>query len=108
MVADYRLALDERRGDRIFSALLSALTTYAKAHFRHEEEALAGSTHPLAARNAAEHREFEQRLEEWRRRFEADGFREDDARRLMDMLEAWLDAHISGVDARLGEALRQG
>lgn len=99
--ADFERALDGGRGGATYGVLLRMLEAYTRAHFRHEEECMEKRRCPVAARNREAHRRFRRALERFNARHRRVGFRERDARRLVRMLDSWLENHICRIDIRL-------
>ncbi len=101
MASDFREALDESRGERVYAGLLRSLGLYVATHFSYEEGCMARYVCPVAADNKVAHRKFIGMLEEFNVRFAARGFDADDARGLVDTLEGWLVDHICRIDVKL-------
>ena len=101
MVDDYREALNEGGGERVYDVLLQSLDAYARAHFRAEEECMVRYECPAAKENASAHTRFVVTLSEFRQRFHVNGFSRADATVLVDTLDRWLADHICRLDVRL-------
>lgn len=101
MAADFRSALDESRGERVYAGLLQSLELYVVSHFSYEEGCMARYFCPVAVGNKEAHRRFIAVLEEFNVRFAANGFDAADARNLVDTLEGWLTNHICQIDVKL-------
>jgi hemerythrin len=101
MVEDYREALDEGHGERVYDLLLQSLEAYVRAHFSAEEECMTTYACPAAKANAAAHADFVVTLSEFRERYRTSGFDRVDARNLVDTLDRWLADHICKLDVRL-------
>ena len=101
MAADFRDALDESRGERVYAGLLQSLELYVVSHFSYEEGCMARAVCPVAADNIVAHRRFIGMLEEFNLRYAERGFDAADARNLVDTLEGWLADHICRIDVKL-------
>ena len=101
MAADFRDALDESRGERVYAGLLESLELYGVSHFSYEEGCMARFVCPVAADNKVAHALFVGMLEEFNVRYAARGFDAADARNLVDTLEGWLADHICRIDVKL-------
>jgi hemerythrin len=101
MAGDYRQALDEQRGERMYALWLESLDEYAKAHFGIEEACMHRYSCPVAATNSAAHRRFTEMLGTFRARHAERGFEPADARQLVEFVEHWLSSHIGGIDVQL-------
>lgn len=101
MSQDYREALDEGRGDRVYGTLLLSLTRYAEGHFRMEEQCMERLHCPAAEPNRLAHARFTELLDGFRRRYEESGYEAEEARRLVDTLDEWLAGHICRLDVQL-------
>jgi len=108
MVGDFRLALDEERGERTYGLLLGLLTDYARAHFEFEEQCMEKYRCPVAGQNREAHEWFMRMLSRFRERHDHAGYRAADARELMDALDRWLRTHICGLDVQLRSAVEAG
>jgi hemerythrin-like metal-binding protein len=90
--------------DDCFAGLFDSLVDCTETHFRHEEELMAQTQYPGAARHCEEHEKL---------RLSIKMYREDivdrrDATRVHDMMEflkIWLMDHIEGEDHKLGTYL---
>lgn len=101
MVQDYRDALDEGHGERVYGTLLLALARYTEGHFRLEEQCMERFHCPAAAENRRAHAGFTALLDGFRARYAATGYDGEDARRLVDTLDQWLSSHICRLDVQL-------
>lgn len=101
MAEDFRAALDESRGERVYAGLLQSLELYVVTHFAYEEGCMARYVCPVAADNKAAHLRFMTILQEFNARHAARGFDPVDARDLVDTLEGWLANHICRIDVKL-------
>lgn len=100
MTNEFRTAL-EADGQAAFDKLLTALETYARTHFRLEEECMVRYRCPVADQNRQAHGRFVQILADMRERYSLIGFDRKDAQELIGLLEEWLVSHISRVDVQL-------
>jgi hemerythrin len=101
MAEDYRSALDEGHGERVYDMLLDSLDAYARAHFSTEEACMIKHGCPAAAANAAAHEQFVVVLSGFQERYRRDGFDRAEARDLVDTLDRWLSNHIARIDLRI-------
>lgn len=108
MASDFRAALDESRGERVYAGLLESLELYVVTHFSYEEGCMARALCPVAAGNKEAHRKFIAVLAEFNERFAARGFDAADARSLVDTLEQWLADHICRIDVKLRDWVTGG
>ncbi len=100
MTSEFRSAL-ESDGQTAFDKLLTGLETYARTHFRLEEECMVRYRCPVASQNRQAHDRFVQILADMRQRYSIIGFDRKDAQELIGLLEEWLVSHISLVDVQL-------
>jgi hemerythrin-like metal-binding protein len=103
MVEDYRYALDEGHGERVYGEMLRSLDLYIKTHFGYEEGCMTKYQCPVAEANKKAHTRFVEVLAGFHRRHAATGFDRTDARNLVDTLDHWLVEHICRIDMRLKE-----
>lgn len=108
MVADFRLSLDDQRGERTYGLLLGLLGDYARAHFDFEERCMERYRCPVAGQNRLAHEGFLRMLGDFRTRYESGGYRADDAHELVDALNRWLENHICRIDVQLMEHVSGG
>lgn len=102
-VGDFREAIDNAQGARSYGVFLEFLHQYVKAHFAHEEKCMKERRCAIAEANAAAHRAFSADFEDFRRRYDAEGFQRTTAQALLDKIETWLTEHICKIDIRLKE-----
>lgn len=105
MVSDFRSALDEGQGGRVYGNLLQSLDLYARSHFRFEEGCMVKYACPVADSNRAAHRDFVDSLSRYHKKFATSGFSPADGRELVDHLDLWLDNHIGRVDTQLKKSV---
>lgn len=105
VVADYRAALDEGGGERTYPSLLRFLDRYIREHFRNEEECMERHRCPMAGCHQEAHAKFAGYCRGYRERYTARGFHAEDARELVDSLEAWLVNHISRIDVQIKDCV---
>ena len=103
MAEDYRSALDEGRGEGVYSEMLRSLDLYIRTHFGYEEGCMTKYQCPVAGANKAAHNRFVEVMDGFHRRYAANGFDRADARNLVDTLDHWLVEHICRLDVRLKE-----
>jgi hemerythrin len=101
MSEDYREALDQQRGERVYGVMLESLDEYAKAHFGLEQECMFRYQCPAAETNAKAHLQFVEVLGWFRRRYAEGGFNVIEARRLVEFVDEWLASHIGRIDVQL-------
>jgi len=103
MAEDYRSALDEGRGEGVYSEMLRSLDLYIRTHFGYEEGCMTKYQCPVAGANKAAHNRFVEVMDGFHQRYAANGFDRADARNLVDTLDHWLVEHICRLDVRLKE-----
>jgi hemerythrin len=101
MAEDYRSALDEGTGERVYAGLVQSLALYAQTHFSLEDECMYRHRCPIAETNSAAHAKFLAALARFRERYRQHGFDIIDALQLVDYVEEWLTDHIVHVDVQL-------
>ena len=100
MTNEFSAAL-EGDGHAVYDKLLTALESYARAHFRLEEECMVRYRCPVAEQNKQAHSRFTNILTDMRQRYSIIGFDRKDAQELIGILEEWLANHIGKVDVQL-------
>jgi hemerythrin-like metal-binding protein len=100
-VDDFRDALDEGRGERIYSTLLEFLGAYCESHFSFEEKCMTKYECPVARKNKEEHSVFLEVFRGFQQRYESNGYLVADARELVQTVDRWLDEHICRIDTHL-------
>ena len=105
MAEDYRAALDEGRGERVYGGMLQSLDAYVRTHFGVEERCMDRYNCPVAEGNKKAHTRFVEVLATFRERYATRGFDSADARELVDTIDRWLVDHICRIDVRLKEVL---
>jgi hemerythrin len=101
MAEDFRAALDEGRGDSVYSVLLDSLKLYCRGHFGFEEQCMRKYHCPVAEKNEKAHQTFLANLSGFQERYAASGYNNDDARELVDTMDRWLENHICSIDVHL-------
>jgi hemerythrin len=101
MAQDFRAALDDGAGGRVYGLLLDNLHGYCRGHFSVEERCMEEYRCPVAQTNKDAHAMFIEVLGGFRRRYDASGYRAADARELIDMVDQWLSGHICRIDVQL-------
>jgi hemerythrin-like metal-binding protein len=101
MSEDYRAALDEKRGERLYGLLLESLSAYAVAHFGMEQQCMYRYQCPAAEANGTAHLQFLEVLGWFRRRYTENGFDNVEAQRLLEFVDEWLANHIGRIDVQL-------
>ena len=98
---DFRAALDAGEGERTYGLLLDLLDRYCRSHFGFEEKCMEEYCCPVAQQNREAHASFIEVLGEFRQRYEANNYRNTDARKLVDTVDQWLTEHICRIDVHL-------
>jgi hemerythrin-like metal-binding protein len=101
MSEDYRAALVENRGARVYGTVLDLFSEYARVHFGLEQECMYRYECPAAKANGQAHCQFTESIDAFRQRYMAHGFVEEDARQLVDFVDEWLVHHIGRIDVQL-------
>jgi hemerythrin len=101
MADSYRAALDEGKGGAVYGGLLHSLDLYVRSHFAYEEGCMARHFCPAATLNQDAHRGFITFLNRFHERHASHGFVQEDARELVDTIDAWLVDHICRIDTQL-------
>ena len=94
-------AMSMGRGRTEVEALLAQLGTYAGTHFGHEEACMVKYKCPVAAANAAAHKEFVATFTAFREEFQRDGATASLVVRVESELMRWLTGHIKRTDTQL-------
>ena len=100
-------AVLEGDGQASYEKMLNSLESYARAHFRLEEECMVRYRCPVADQNKQAHARFTNILQDMRQRYSIIGFDRKDAQELIGLLEEWLANHICKVDVQLKQALEK-
>ena len=103
MAEDFRAALDEGMGERMYGGMLQSLDLYVRTHFGYEEKCMVRYACPAAEANSKAHRKFAEVLSGFQQRYGVSGFDRADARELVDTIDRWLSDHIARIDVRLKE-----
>ena len=98
---DLLSAMSLGRGRSEIEGLLNQLGVYAATHFRDEEECMARYECPVAAANAAAHKDFVVTFTSFKREFERDGASAHLVVRVESELMRWLSGHIKRTDTQL-------
>jgi len=101
MTHDFRLALEEGNGARVYTNFIDYLGTYCKAHFDFEEVCTNACDCPVAEKNKKEHAQFIAYYKVFRQKFDEHGYNDLDASELITIVERWLDGHIRNIDIHL-------
>ncbi len=101
MADEYRVTLNHGQGEGTYKFLLDFLERYIRVHFGFEDRCMEHYQCPAARENRAAHAEFTDTLAEFRQRFSDHGYRDPDARELVDTLDRWFAEHIARVDVAL-------
>jgi len=105
MSEDYRSALAEGGGERVYYQLIASLEAYARGHFGIEEQCMEAYRCPVAEINHQAHTDFLASLDQYRQRYRTTGFTYEDAQSLVDFLDNWLADHIGRIDTQLRRCL---
>ena len=108
MSEDYREALREGHGERMYGVMLNALERYAKAHFGLEEQCMYRYRCPAGKQNADAHAGFIKALAGFHDRYSSGGYSRDEALRLVDYVDQWLADHIGRIDTQLKPLVADG
>ena len=103
MAEDFRAALDEGKGERVYGGMLQSLDVYVRTHFGFEERCMDTYGCPVAEGTKKAHDRFVEVLAGFQQRYTAVGFDRGDARNLVDTIDTWLADHICRIDVRLKE-----
>lgn len=101
MAEDFRAALDESAGERVYGGMLESLDLYVRTHFGFEERCMDKYSCPVAEGNKKAHDRFVEVLSGFQQRYTVSGFDRADARDLVDTVDRWLADHICRIDVRL-------
>jgi hemerythrin len=101
MAEDFRTALDEGGGERVYRDMLESLDLYVRTHFGYEERCMDKYACPVAEGNKKAHGRFVEVLSKFQQRYKVGGFDRSDARDLVDTVDKWLADHICRIDTRL-------
>jgi len=107
MAEDFRAALDEGAGERVYGEMLQSLDLYVRTHFGLEERCMEKYRCPVAEGNKRAHVKFVEVLSGFQQRYTASGFNRDDAHNLVDSVDDWLADHICRIDVRLKQSVEQ-
>lgn len=88
--------------------LLQFLDTYTKKHFKDEEEYMASIGYPELVQQRTAHAAFIKQLAKLRSDYEASGGNLTVIIEANQLVIEWLTKHISNMDRRIGEFVRQG
>ena len=100
-VADFRDAVLDGRGSRVFAGFLDFLGKYVRAHFEHEEQCMATHNCPVAPQNVRAHARLIEELTRFQTEFATIGFTSQAALDLLAFIDAWLSDHICAIDIKL-------
>jgi hemerythrin len=98
---DLLAAMSEGRGRAGIESLLDKLGGYALMHFGHEEDCMTRYNCPVAAQNAAAHKDFVATFTAFREEFDRDGASAKLVIAVESELMRWLTTHIKRTDAQL-------
>ena len=103
---DLLSAMSAGRGRTEISSLLDKLGGYAVMHFGNEEDCMAKYNCPVAAKNAAAHKDFVATFAAFREEFDKTGATAHLVVRLQAELMRWLTSHIKATDTQLAPCVR--
>lgn len=103
---DLLSAMSVGRGRAEVDGLLNKLGGYAVMHFTHEEDCMTQYKCPVAAQNAAAHKDFVATFAAVREEFDRDGATSHLVLRLETELMRWLTTHIKRTDAQLAPCVK--
>jgi hemerythrin len=101
MSQDFREALDEGQGERVYGRLLELLGAYAKAHFGFEEGCMERYRCPAAQQNSLAHGQFVEAISGFQKSYAVSSFNHAEAQRLVEFIDQWLADHICRIDVQL-------
>jgi len=104
---DFRAALDEERGERVYGVLLRSLDLYVHSHFSFEEKCMDRYRCPVAQRNREADVRFVEVLSGFQQRYAVSGFDHAVARDLLDTIDQWLGDHICRIDVHLKQCVEK-
>jgi len=99
-------AMSMGRGRAEIAGVLEKLGGYTVMHFGHEEDCMTKYKCPVAAKNAAAHKDFIATFSALQADFEKNGPTAGLVVRVESELMRWLTAHIKGTDAQLAPCVR--
>jgi len=98
MIGELDAAMREGKGREIMGKIVNGLIGYTGTHFATEEKYFDQFGYPEADTHKAEHRNFVQKVSEFKAGFEAGKL--GLSIHVMDFLSDWLRGHISGTDKK--------
>jgi hemerythrin len=98
MIGELDGAMREGKGRDVMGKIVNGLIGYTGTHFATEEKYFDQFGYPEADSHKAEHRNFVQKVSEFKAGFEAG--RLGLSIQVMDFLSDWLKGHISGTDKK--------
>ena len=103
---DLLSAMSVGRGRAEVASLLDKLGGYAVMHFGNEEDCMAKYNCPVAAKNAAAHKDFVATFTTFREEFDKTGATAHLVVRVESELMRWLTSHIKATDTQLAPCVR--
>jgi hemerythrin-like metal-binding protein len=103
---DLLSAMSLGRGRAEVASLLDKLGGYALMHFGNEEDCMTKYNCPVAAKNAAAHKDFVATFTAFRDEFEKTGATAHLVLRVESELMRWLTSHIKATDTQLAPCVR--
>ena len=82
-------------------SLVNYLESYAQDHFKLEEQCMESYRCPMHSKNLDAHRQFLLAVVDYKKKFQASGFRSEVMRELHQFMQNWLQQHIMRNDVQL-------
>ncbi len=82
-------------------SLVNYLESYAQDHFKLEEQCMESYRCPMHSKNLDAHRQFLLAVVDYKKKFQASGFRSEVMRELHQFMQNWLQQHIMRIDVQL-------
>ena len=91
----------DRQEMEFILSIVNFLESYAKEHFKLEEECMDRFSCPVHQKNQEAHRHFLVAVEKYQNKCRAHGFRLEVLKELHQFMHDWLKHHIMGIDVQL-------
>ncbi|MEI7807707.1 MAG: hemerythrin family protein [Verrucomicrobiota bacterium] len=82
-------------------SLVNYLESYVQDHFKLEEQCMESYRCPMHSKNLDAHRQFLLAVVDYKKKFQASGFRSEVMRELHQFMQNWLQQHIMRIDVQL-------
>ncbi len=82
-------------------SVVNYLESYAQDHFKLEEQCMESYRCPMHSKNLDAHRQFLLAVVDYKKKFQASGFRSEVMRELHQFMQNWLQQHIMRIDVQL-------